>query len=632
MDVDSARFEVRDCRGETLCLRDLPGIVQVDVIRQSLRPIKIVEIDDCPQLERLDFDDLMSNSNGRQIFVGANRSDVLRINGRIGTFGIGDPRKGHGFAIGGLCGPSFLKMVKANDALYSSSLPEIQNAIGNVGNVVYLAPENGDSHLEIGVANRCSEHLGISGSESIESVHVRCPDVGVESITLRGLENLKSIKVDGFVRLLEIKQCPNLKEIVGQGAVLSVHDLPANTVMPGVGLWEEVRGVWIDYSNHLTTEELRTCEDLKTMRFRPLNAPHGDEYSDLGVYGRGLQWAEFFGWDIALLDEGVPFHTMLDSIIEMGDGALELLEEWFCHLHTISEQYLAHRLIAAVAFTRTVQPNLIWRSRDCVLSSNRMAESSAVFIQHSNNQSHSRDHLFGHMSPLERRLHTYAKLKKEGAGGHNTRRFRTLAGKGWSKYLVPAQWYVPDGGHIPFDRVDIEIWIETGGVSEPLGEIMPEEVFKEIPMHEYRISIEALQTVREKGPQRIRQEGLLDLLFSRLLSTNVARYYELMAKNVIECNGGFREEIMDKFIDTLLESNLRLDAKVAIGAAILQHIDNMRIRVLMSTAKSESEITRAEAKTLHALSLSGRRAFERGLVPPLEWPILENWRKLHEQR
>ena len=59
MDVDSARFEVRDCRGETLCLRDLPGIVQVDVIRQSLRPIKIVEIDDCPQLERLDFDDLM---------------------------------------------------------------------------------------------------------------------------------------------------------------------------------------------------------------------------------------------------------------------------------------------------------------------------------------------------------------------------------------------------------------------------------------------------------------------------------------------------------------------------------------------------------------------------------------------
>ncbi|HJM41628.1 MAG TPA: hypothetical protein QF514_05330, partial [Candidatus Thalassarchaeaceae archaeon] len=89
-------------------------------------------------------------------------------------------------------------------------------------------------------------------------------------------------------------------------------------------------------------------------------------------------------------------------------------------------------------------------------------------------------------------------------------------------------------------------------------------------------------------------------------------------------------EIVNYFIDALLESPLRVRAQIAIGAALLQYLDDIRIRSLMMKHRSSPEIGRTEAKTLHALSLAGKRAYTDGRIPPLEWPAIEHWRNLHE--
>ena len=91
-------------------------------------------------------------------------------------------------------------------------------------------------------------------------------------------------------------------------------------------------------------------------------------------------------------------------------------------------------------------------------------------------------------------------------------------------------------------------------------------------------------------------------------------------------------EMVNLFIDALLDSPLRPRAQIAISAALLQYIDDIRLRSLMMKHRSSPEIGRVEAKTLHALSLAGMRAYTDGRIPPLEWPAIENWRNLHERR
>ena len=143
--------------------------------------------------------------------------------------------------------------------------------------------------------------------------------------------------------------------------------------------------------------------------------------------------------------------------------------------------------------------------------------------------------------------------------------------------------------------------------------------------------LDAVLDLRQPSEARNRQDDLIDNMFIHLRNSHYGHLFDRIAKMLVDYGVENIPDVVDRFIDALLNSNARMRAKIAIAAALMQYVDDIRLQCLMTTHRSSPDIGRAEAKTLHALSLAGRRAFTQGRVPPLEWPAIENWRNIHEQ-
>jgi hypothetical protein len=179
--------------------------------------------------------------------------------------------------------------------------------------------------------------------------------------------------------------------------------------------------------------------------------------------------------------------------------------------------------------------------------------------------------------------------------------------------------------------LDIEIWIETGGVSTNANQLMPKEVLDLYRTDRMSTFIDAVLHLREESEARNRQDGLIEHMFTHLRNSHYGRLFDEIAQILVQYGVEAIPDVADRFIDALLNSNVRERAMIAVAAALMQYIDDIRLKSLMTTHRSSPDIGRAEAKTLHALSLAGRRAFTQGRVPPLEWPAIQNWRNLHAQ-
>ena len=192
-------------------------------------------------------------------------------------------------------------------------------------------------------------------------------------------------------------------------------------------------------------------------------------------------------------------------------------------------------------------------------------------------------------------------------------------------------WSTASHSVLPLDRLDLEIWVETGGVSTKNSELLPEQVLDRYRSDRMSTFIDVVLDLRDDGEARNRQDGLIDCMFEHLKACRLGRTFDEIAQQIVQYGVENIPLVVDRFIDALLNSNVREKAMIAVGAALMQYLDDIRLKSLMTTHRSSPDIGRAEAKTLHALSLAGRRAFTQGRVPPLEWPAIQNWRNLHEQ-
>ena len=190
---------------------------------------------------------------------------------------------------------------------------------------------------------------------------------------------------------------------------------------------------------------------------------------------------------------------------------------------------------------------------------------------------------------------------------------------------------MPEDSHLPLDRLDIEIWVETGGVGEKAKSLLPKQIVNKYRTSEFSTFISAALDRRDVGAARDRQDELMECLFDDLKASFMGREFDEIGWLLTEYGVENIPEIVSLFIDSLLESQLRPRAQIAIAAALLQYLDDVRLRSLMMRHRSSPEIGRAEAKTLHALSLAGMRAYTNGRLPSLEWPAIQNWRNMHER-
>jgi hypothetical protein len=273
------------------------------------------------------------------------------------------------------------------------------------------------------------------------------------------------------------------------------------------------------------------------------------------------------------------------------------------NLLTPTEQYIGMRLIASLCL-RGFPRGLIWKGRDGILAVNKE---------------------FSNLSPPD-----VSQRFTRGANWFNITPFaqRKVANARFGLGLN--SWSVGENSHLPIDRLDLEIWIETGGVGEKSTDLPPEQIVNKYRPSEFSMFISTAFDRREEGPARDRQDGLIECLFDDLKNSHMGREFDSIACLLTGFGVENIPEIVNLFIDALLNSPVRPRGQIAIGAALLQYLDDIRLRSLMMRHRSSPEIGRVEAKTLHALSLAGMRAYTDGRIPPLEWPAIENWRNLHE--
>jgi len=587
--MSDGRYTVENSSSTGLCLTGLSKTSELDCSANPL--IEMVELHDSPGVTRIRFGD-ESPSTSRSIRIGGEWSGSIHIDGSIRSLEYISTNHHENITLGSSQNILDPRLRVGIGALITNSLDEMLEHQGRVDDILYLSDTSAPTHVEIGLSDNLPfRHLGISGPSPIETLTIHCVEGGAESILLHNLPNLRTVHINGQTKLLETVMCQALRHIHGQGAILRRKSRGFHQVAVS-GIWESVNSPHPIFNQFPTTDEILTCSDISWV--------HIPAFS----YDTQIRWSEIFDIEIHEVMEGIPIQRMLELLQNQGKDFFGNIEDWTTNLLTPVEQYIGMRLIASLCL-RGLPRRLIWKARDSILAVNKEFpnQSTADISQR-----------------FTRGANWFSITPKSQRDAANSR-----FGLGLNC------WSMPEDSHLPLDRLDIEIWIETGGVGENAKSLLPKQIAKKYRASEFSTFISAALNKRDDGPARDRQDGLMACLFDDLKRSFMGREFDEIGWHLTEYGVDNIPEIVSLFIDSLLESELRPRAQIAIGAALLQYIDDVRLRSLMMRHRSSPEIGRAEAKTLHALSLAGMRAYTNGRIPSLEWPAIQNWRNMHER-
>ena len=585
------RYKVENSNSTGLCLTGLSKTSELDCSANPL--IEVVELHNSPGVTRILFGD-DSPSTSRSIRIGGEWSGSIHIDGSIRSLEYISTNHYDNITLGSSQNILDPRLRVGIGALITNSLDEMLEHQGRLDDLLFLSDSSAPTHVEIGLSDDLPfRHLGISGPSPIETLTIHCVEGGAESILLYNLPNLRTVHINGQTKLLETSMCQSLRHIHGQGDILRRKTRGFHQVAVS-GIWGTVNSPHPIFNQFPTTNEILTCSDISWV--------HIPAFS----YDTQIRWSEIFDIEIHEVMEGIPIQRMVELLQEQGDDFFENIEDWTTNLLTPVEQYIGMRLVASLCL-RGLSRRLIWRARDSILAVNKeFSNQSTPDIS----QRFTRGANWFSISPRSQRNAANARF-----------------GLGLNC------WSMPEDSHLPLDRLDIEIWVETGGVGEKAESLLPKQIVNKYSTSEFSTFISAALDKRDDGAARERQDELMECLFEDLKGNFRVLGSEFDEIGCLLTEYGVENipEIVDLFIDTLLDAQLHQHAKIAIGAALLQYLDDIRLRSLMMRCRSSPEIGRAEANTLHALSLAGRRAYTNGRIPPLEWPAIQNWRNMHER-
>ena len=567
----------------------------IDFISQP--HVEVIDLRDCSSVTAIDFGE-KSLSISRDLRISGDWSGSIQMRSSIRSLTYSGRSSNTCVSIGHSRSNIDPLLRVGENGLITNSLSELIAGLGNFDDLLYLSDDSAPKHVEIGLVEGLPfRHLGISGHKSIETLTIHCMDGGAQSIVIHDLPNLKTVHINGQTKLLEVDDCQSLHTIHGQGSLIRAKSF-GGCGLTISGIWTEVDSPQTIYRRSPNSEELLTCSDIAWVHIPAL------------TYENQVMWAELFDLEIAQVMEGIPIQAMLETLENQGDDFYESIEEWTLWLLTPSEQYIAMRLLTALCL-RGARKELIWKARDNILASNKKFHNT------------SRDDTGA--------MQRFARSKFGVKNWFDLNPFDISKVRNTRYGLGLNSWSTPSSGVLPIDRLDLEIWLETGGVGTKENPLSTPDVVSRYRTDSMSTFLDAVLDLRQPSEARNRQDDLIDNMFIHLRNSHYGHLFDRIAKMLVDYGVENIPDVVDRFIDALLNSNARMRAKIAIAAALMQYVDDIRLQCLMTTHRSSPDIGRAEAKTLHALSLAGRRAFTQGRVPPLEWPAIENWRNIHEQ-
>lgn len=466
---------------------------------------------------------------------------------------------------------------------------------------------NGVKDLEI---NEEWSHISVVGDEILEKISVNGKRE-ISKLVIHKAPSLTSLNIRKQVLNCSISRCPKINSVAGFGNKL---DLGAKT--PAVKDDISIGGFWLEVpawykgvvgnmriphlDSVLSYDDIHTCMDMGGTMFilDPYQGPGGHHI-----------YSSVFGTE---MDFGIEIPRLLELIEENPIAGLTMFIGWCDSTLSFFDQYIAMRIIASL-ITRGFDSKEIVKIRNRILRANN----EAPIVEQT-------------VANTQQRSNKYRDLS----------RVTDLSG---------SMWNIPQHSVMPFNRVDLEIWLHTNLDSSFLGidSLMKNRQpgFKVYTYFKTNRAPHRNPLVRfllisglgaAKSNNRIgKAENKLTKLIQKFYSDEFFVSDPLCCEFLIHHYSDERmndKKIVAKLIDHIL--NIRLEAwkRAALLVALIHKTNSTLGRIALKKLASNKEITLTEARILNAVSLLGTNAFETGKVVKPEWPYLVNWQMNNKMR
>ena len=458
-------------------------------------------------------------------------------------------------------------------------------------------------------------HISIIADEMLESINVGGKRQISKFVVYEG-PALKKIDIRRQVLDCKVSRCPELRSITGIGNKLALDSIVPNgeNRVSINGFWlivpkaykKPTKQLLLGYlDNHLSYSDIVSCEDLGGSRFMS-NPYNGTLHSNLFETICGEE-----------LDFGIEVPRLIELIEENPPLGLAALKEW-CDDNTLSffDQYLGLRVVAS----------LICRGFDV----QDMIEIRNRLLRKNND------------APII-----------EQTVSNNTQRINRCRDIEREVKLDDSMWVIPKSSVIPFDRIDLEIWLHTELNSGYIGMDAITTKKQEVnhgryatwlnyfpghspymPTHRNCVINNLLNSTlgatRSSGRCESAEKKLTKLV-EEIFSNNTITSDQTCCQFLIT---HFDFTLMkdaslpDRLIKPLLSMDIEAWKKAAYLFAIIEKTDSTPARIALTGLASEVSLT--ESRAINAVSLLGLSAFESGKVPRPQWPYLGNWKETYK--
>ncbi|MBT4058690.1 MAG: hypothetical protein HOE69_00065 [Euryarchaeota archaeon] len=608
---DEQNLELLDCSNmttslPTIALKNNPNLNQI-IFDRAFSSYNIVTNGPARQIK---------NGKRRQIanlkFIDTPPSDV-KIDGQIGEIMVN--HNGRQMTSG--IGKQRLTSLESAKNAFISQNPSSFNQMSDFEFGILLLSDN-DTNKKISLGEGVNlRHLTVIGPSICENITINVPE-GAERIVVKNMPNLKSVTLNGSTKILEVINCIRLDSVSGFGQHILFENSGSNDVLNLDGFWMDiVHGpAWniIARTSKLTSHNLEFCSDLSFVKVLPTE------------YDTFITWCEILDVDSIQLGEGIPIPDLVNAILKSGVHNFDKIIDWFDGVLALQEQYYAMRILVALA-KRGFSKRLVWAARQKVIHNNfELSRSQGTLI------SHSRASIFNWIEAKK-----VNKLVKEGSSSPPDR-------------CLPDEYYwtTPSRSFIPFERLDVEIWLSCYESMKNIPAYPSAEKIlgSRIVPGRWTISTAITGKQLSRVPSSKKLLALLDS--SHLNADNMgvrnaigeaidvaikileeygdSSVFEYLALFAIE-NCYFN---IEAFVDAIVKSNLLgTREKSALLCGMIYYSDDISIRIKLMQLMSDMSLTREESREINILATCGKRGHLEKGIKPLRWPFIVSWRKKH---
>ena len=602
---DEQNLELLDCSNmntslPTIALKNNPKLKQI-IFDRAFSSYNIVTNGPVRQIK---------NGKRRQIanlkFIDTPSSDV-KIDGQIGEIMVN--HNGHQMT-SGIGKQRLTSLESAKNAFISQNLSSFNQMSDFEFGILLLSDNDTNKNISLGEGVNL-RHLTVIGPSICENITINVPE-GAERIVVKNMPNLKSVTLNGSTKILEIINCIRLDSVSGFGQHILFENSGSNEVLNLDGFWMDiVHGpAWniIARTSKLTSHNLEFCSDLSFVKVLPTE------------YDTFITWCEVLDVDSIQLGEGIPIPDLVNAILKSGVHNFDKIIDWFDGVLALQEQYYAMRILVALA-KRGFSKRLVWAARQKVIHNNFELSRSQGTLN-----SHSRASIFNWIEAKK-----VNKLVKEGSSSHPKT----------DEYY----WTTPSRSFIPFERLDIEIWLSCyesmknistyPSAEKILGScsIIHRPLLGKYAANPRVPSSNKLLALLDSSHLNVGNMGVqnaigeaIDVAIKILEEYGGSSVFEYLALFAIE-NCYFN---IEAFTDAIVNSKLLVAGeKSALLCGMIYYSDEISIRIKLMQLMSDMSLSREESREINILATCGKRGYLEKGIKPLRWPFIVSWRKKH---